>query len=228
MGRGLIQGTIWKIPCHNLFIAYFTLTLSKHWLLYIADTIFELTNCGNKSLREFCLCSTCKYFIFVSSRVSKRYKTMSICTMTLESVCKIYKTLTFEWKFLFNTTYIWANYSVLSYLIFIQIFWNVLIDWNTILCIFLYTIFPCIFTYKVWHHCAETASWIRGAIWIFESKYPYWPWWQITNTNFRLLLDMQKRTYCNKIGDNCIYLFLRYLFISKLITIKGFQNNDTS
>ena len=139
---------------------------------------------------------------------------MSICTMTLESVCKIYKTLTFEWKFLFNTTYIWVNYSVLSYLIFIQIFWNVLIDWNTILCIFLYTIFPCTFTYKVWHHCAETASWIRGPI---------------TNTNFRLLLDMQKRTYCNKICDNCIYLFLlRYLFISKLITIKGFQNNDTS
>ena len=30
MGRGLIPGTIWKISCHNLFITYFTLTLSKH------------------------------------------------------------------------------------------------------------------------------------------------------------------------------------------------------
>jgi hypothetical protein len=32
-GRGLIPGTIWKISCHNLFITYFTLTFSKHWLL---------------------------------------------------------------------------------------------------------------------------------------------------------------------------------------------------
>jgi hypothetical protein len=30
----LIPGTIWKISCHNLFITYFTLTFSKHWLLY--------------------------------------------------------------------------------------------------------------------------------------------------------------------------------------------------
>jgi hypothetical protein len=34
MGRGLIPGTIWKILCHNLFITYFTLTFSKHLLLY--------------------------------------------------------------------------------------------------------------------------------------------------------------------------------------------------
>jgi hypothetical protein len=34
MGRGLIPGTIWKISCHNLFITYFTLTFSKHWLLF--------------------------------------------------------------------------------------------------------------------------------------------------------------------------------------------------
>ena len=34
MGRGFIPGTIWKISCHNLFITYFTLTFSKHWLLY--------------------------------------------------------------------------------------------------------------------------------------------------------------------------------------------------
>ena len=34
MGRGLIPGTIWKISCHHLFITYFTLTFSKHWLLY--------------------------------------------------------------------------------------------------------------------------------------------------------------------------------------------------
>ena len=34
MGRGLLPGTIWKISCRNLFITYFTLTFSKHWLLY--------------------------------------------------------------------------------------------------------------------------------------------------------------------------------------------------
>ena len=34
MGRGLIPGTIWKISCHNLFITYYTLTFSKHWLFY--------------------------------------------------------------------------------------------------------------------------------------------------------------------------------------------------
>jgi hypothetical protein len=34
MGRGLIPGTIWKISCHDLFITYFRLTFSKHWLLY--------------------------------------------------------------------------------------------------------------------------------------------------------------------------------------------------
>jgi hypothetical protein len=30
MGQGVIPGTIWKMSCHNLFIAYFTLTFSKH------------------------------------------------------------------------------------------------------------------------------------------------------------------------------------------------------
>ena len=34
MGWGLKPRTIWKIPCHNLFITYFTLTFSKHWFLY--------------------------------------------------------------------------------------------------------------------------------------------------------------------------------------------------
>ena len=33
-GSRLLPGTIWKISCHNLFITYFTLTFSKHWLLY--------------------------------------------------------------------------------------------------------------------------------------------------------------------------------------------------
>ena len=43
MDRGLIPGMIWKISCHNLFITYFTLTFSKHWLLYCKkDLLFNL------------------------------------------------------------------------------------------------------------------------------------------------------------------------------------------
>ena len=52
MGRGLIPGTIWKISCHNLFITYFTLTFFSSIDFYMAEKIFELTNCENKSLRE--------------------------------------------------------------------------------------------------------------------------------------------------------------------------------
>ena len=49
MGRGLIPGTIWKISCHNLFITYFTLTFSKHWLLYCKK---DLWTDKLQSLRE--------------------------------------------------------------------------------------------------------------------------------------------------------------------------------
>ena len=52
MGREPIPETIWKISCHNLFIAYFALTFFKHLL---SEKIFELTNCENKSLRELLL-----------------------------------------------------------------------------------------------------------------------------------------------------------------------------
>ena len=69
MGRGLIPGTIWKISCHNLFITYFTLTFFKHLHLYgRKDLLTE-----NKSSRELPL-----------------FNLSEICTMTLESVCKIY------------------------------------------------------------------------------------------------------------------------------------------
>ena len=65
MGRWLIPGTIWKNSCHDLFITYFTLTFSKHWLLYCKKDLWT------DKLRKLC-------------------STMSICTMTLETVCKIY------------------------------------------------------------------------------------------------------------------------------------------
>jgi len=101
-----------------------------------------------------------------------------------------------------HNVYILANYSVSSYLNFIPIFWHVLIWLKYDFIHILYIIFPCTLTYNVWHHCADTGSWIRGSIWIFEGKYPYWPWGKITNTGFRLLLDMRKRTYCIKIFEN--------------------------
>jgi hypothetical protein len=109
--------------------------------------------------------------------------------------------------------YIWANYSVSSYLNFIPICWNVLI-W-----------LKYDFIHISMHHFSlyfETTAQIPevefggkyglwGQILIFEGKYGYLPWGQITNTDFQLLLDMQKRTYCNKICDNQDYIW----FINK-------------
>ena len=63
-----------------------------------------------------------------------------------------------------HDVYIWANYSVSSYLNFIPIFWNI------ILCISLYTIFPCTLTYNLWEHCEYTGSWIWGQIQIFALR----------------------------------------------------------
>ena len=65
--------------------------------------------------------------------------------------------------------YIWANYSVSSYLKCIPICWNGLI-W---LKYDFMHIFPCTLTYNLWDHCADTGSWIRGQIRIFA---PYLPW----------------------------------------------------
>jgi hypothetical protein len=82
MGQGLIPGTIWKISCHNLFITYFTLTFSKHWLLYCKKNLWT-----DKIFKRVAFVQLAN--IFVSSLVSKIYQTMSICTRMLETVCKI-------------------------------------------------------------------------------------------------------------------------------------------
>ena len=76
---GLIPGTIWKISCYNLFITYFTLTF------ILQKNIFEPTNCENKSLRALPLFNLQIFLFQVWFQ-----KDMSICTMTSESVCKIY------------------------------------------------------------------------------------------------------------------------------------------
>ena len=87
MGRRLIPGTIWKISCHKPFITYFTLTFSKHWLLYCKKDLWtdKLRKWIFKRVAFVQLAN-----IFVSSLISKMYLTMSICTMTLETVCNIY------------------------------------------------------------------------------------------------------------------------------------------
>ena len=57
-----------------------------------------------------------------------------------------------------------------------------------------------------------------GTIRVFEGKYGYLLRGQITSTDFRLLLDMQKPKYCNKICDKTYYcLLLRELFSSSVV-----------
>ena len=58
-----------------------------------------------------------------------------------------------------HDVYIWANYSVSSYLNFIPICWNVLI-WLK------YDFYASSFL-VLWDHCADTGSWIR----IFDGQY---------------------------------------------------------
>ena len=141
----------------------FYIDFFKHWLLYCKIDLWtdKLTN---KSLRELPL-------IFVSSLVSKLYQTMSICTMTLESVCKIYPR---RWHLNGNSystqVYIWTNYSGSRYLIFIPIFWNVLI-WLKYdfmhTCTSLCAIFPSV----LWHIIFETTAQIPEVY--FGGKYGY-------------------------------------------------------
>jgi len=94
---------------------------------------------------------------FVLSLVSKRYQTISICTMMLESVCKIYPRC---WHL--NAipiqhnvpVYIWANYSISSLFIpIIIIVWNVLI-WlkYDFIHIFIHSSFLVLLHNNVLHH----------------------------------------------------------------------------
>ena len=90
--EGLYQGRYGKfhviIYCSHIL----------HWpfssiYFYIAENIFEQTNCENKSLRELHLFNW-QIFLF---RVL--YNDARKCLYILP------KTLTFQWKFLFKTTY---------------------------------------------------------------------------------------------------------------------------
>jgi len=65
-----------------------------------------------------------------------------------------------------------------------------------------------------WHIIFETTVQILEVE--FGCKYGYSPWGKITNTDYWLLFDMQKRTNCNKICDKSYYAT-----ISVFISFKG-------
>jgi hypothetical protein len=73
---------------------------------YIAKKIYEQTNCENKSLRELPLFNL---QIFLFRIWFKKYTKQCRSVQWRQKLfvkSTQYKTLTFEWKFLFNTTYI--------------------------------------------------------------------------------------------------------------------------
>jgi hypothetical protein len=96
---GLIWVEGWYQGRYGKFHVIIYLSHILHWLyssidFYMAEKIFELTNCENESLRELPFFNL-QIFLFrvLNNDVRK-------CLYNLP------KTLSFEWKFLFMTTYI--------------------------------------------------------------------------------------------------------------------------
>jgi hypothetical protein len=186
--EGLYQGRCGKFHV-IIYLSHILHLLFSSIDFHTTEKILELTNC-----EKSCLCSTCKYFCFESG-FKKISNNMSICTMTLESVGKIYPRRSHWMEIpIQHDVYIWVDYSFSSYLNFIPIFWNVLI-WlkYDLLNIFMHP-FPCTLTYTLWDHCADTGSWIRGKIrifegkcWYFEGIYGYLPSGQVINTDLAII-----------------------------------------
>ena len=96
---GLIWVESWYQGPYGKFHVLIFLSHILHWPFpsidfYIAKKIYEQTNCENKILNRVAFVQLAN--IFFSNLVSKIYQTMSICTMTLETVCKIYPR---RWRF---------------------------------------------------------------------------------------------------------------------------------
>jgi hypothetical protein len=107
---GLIWVEGWYQGPYGKFHVIIFLSHILHWPFpsidfYIAKKIYELTNCENKSLIRVSFVQLAN--IFVSNLVSKIYQTMSICTMTLETVCKIYLR---RWHLNGNSYSVWRIY----------------------------------------------------------------------------------------------------------------------
>ena len=95
MGRGLI----WYGKFHVIiFLSHILNWPFPSIDFYIAKKIFELTNCENKSLRELPLFNFESGLKNIPNNVDL-YNDVRYCLSNLN------KTLTFEWKFLFNATY---------------------------------------------------------------------------------------------------------------------------
>ena len=118
---------------YGKFHAIIYLSHIWHWLFpsidfYIRYKIFELTNCENNSLRELPLFNLQLFLIRVwfqkdikqCRSAQWRYKVFVYPKSTQD--VDIWMEIPIQLD-----VYIWANYSVSSYLNFIPIFWNVLI-----------------------------------------------------------------------------------------------------
>ena len=95
--EGWYQGRYGKFHV-IIFLSHILLWSFPSIDFYIANKIFELTNCENKSLRELPLFNFESGFKNIPNNVDL-YNDVSNCLYNL------HKTLTFEWKFLFNATY---------------------------------------------------------------------------------------------------------------------------
>jgi hypothetical protein len=118
-------------------------------------------------------------------------RNLSICTITLKSVGKIYPR-----RWYMNGNSYSARSIHLSQLFRFKLFKLYSIFWNVLMWlkydfmhIFIHHL-SLYLTYNVSHICADTWRWMCGPIWIFDSKYRFWPWGRMTNTDFRLLLEM--------------------------------------
>jgi hypothetical protein len=116
--------------------------------------------------QESCLCSTCKYvcpqsgFKNIPNNVDL-YNDVRNCLLNLP------KTLTFEWKFLFNTTYTFE--LIIRFKLF-KLYSNMLKCVNLIeiwFYAYLYVSSFLVLWHIIWDHCADTGSWIRGQIQTF-------------------------------------------------------------
>jgi hypothetical protein len=107
--RGLIWVEGWYQGRYGKFHVVIFLSHILHWPFpstdfYIAKKFFELTNCENKSLRELTLFNL-QIFLFRVWLQKYTNQCRSVQWRQKQFVKSTWKTLTFEWKFLFNTTY---------------------------------------------------------------------------------------------------------------------------
>ena len=169
-GWYMYQGRYGK--CH--VIIYLSHIL--HWLFssidfYIAEKIFELTNCENKSLRELPLFHL-QIFLFPGL-----YNDVRKCLKNLS------KTLTFEWKFIFKTTYTFE--LIIPFQVYLNFFFFNILKRVNLIEIRVYA--PSILV--LWHIFFETTAQIPEAK--FGGKYgclrantDIWGPTRIANTDF--------------------------------------------